>query len=44
MEDEKIYGRIYGIECLINHKIYVGQTTRSVEKRISEHKCAKTAL
>lgn len=39
--DEKIYGSIYGIECLINHKIYVGQTTRKAETRIREHKSDK---
>lgn len=44
MEEEEIYGRIYGIECLINHKIYVGQTTRDVEKRIREHRRARTNL
>ncbi len=42
--EKKIYGRIYGIECLINHKIYVGQTTRNAEKRIREHRRARTNL
>ena len=44
MEDEKIYGRIYGIECLINHKIYVGQTIRPAKERIREHKRDKNSL
>ena len=33
-----LFGRIYGIENLINHKIYVGQTTRTVEERFKEHR------
>ncbi|MBO4401945.1 MAG: GIY-YIG nuclease family protein [Selenomonadaceae bacterium] len=36
------YGRIYGIECLVDgNKIYVGQTTRDVRLRIMEHKSDK---
>ena len=44
LEDEKIYGRIYGIECLINHKIYIGQTIRPVWERIREHKRKKSLI
>lgn len=32
-----VYGRIYKITNLVNGKIYVGQTTKSVAKRWSEH-------
>ena len=35
------YGRIYGIEYLVDHRIYVGQTTRKIRERIAEHKSAK---
>ena len=35
------YGRIYGLEYLVDHRIYVGQTTRDIRWRISEHKSAK---
>lgn len=36
------YGRIYGLECLVDgNKIYVGQTTRDVRLRIIEHKSDK---
>ena len=31
------YGVIYGIENRINHKIYVGQTTRDIQVRFNEH-------
>lgn len=31
------FGVVYGAECLINHKIYVGQTTRSIKERFREH-------
>lgn len=31
------FGVIYGAENLINHKIYVGQTTRSIKERFREH-------
>ncbi len=34
---EAIYGVIYKITCLVNGKIYIGQTTRSVEERFQEH-------
>lgn len=36
-----MFGRIYGIENLLDHKIYVGQTHRKVEKRFNEHKRSK---
>jgi group I intron endonuclease len=35
----EVYGVIYGIENLLNHKIYVGQTIQKVIKRINAHKC-----
>ncbi|MBE8952419.1 MAG: GIY-YIG nuclease family protein [Quinella sp. 1Q7] len=33
-----MYGIIYKLTCLINSKAYVGQTTRTLEKRIEQHK------
>src|SRR5574343_649296 len=30
-------GRIYKIECLITHKIYIGQTIRTLEQRFKRH-------
>lgn len=33
-----MFGKIYGIENLVNQKIYVGQTHRTLEKRLKEHK------
>ena len=38
------FGRVYGIECLINHKIYVGKTIQPLEKRIQGHKWGKKSL
>ena len=35
------YGRIYGLEYLVDHRIYVGQTTRDIRERLKEHKSAK---
>ena len=35
---------IYGIENLIDHKIYVGQTIVKLETRIAKHKSADTLL
>lgn len=40
----KIYGRIYCIENKINHKKYIGLTTRSIEERFSEHCKADTVI
>lgn len=40
----KIYGRIYCIENKINHKKYIGLTTRSIEERFSEHCKANTVI
>ena len=37
-------GVIYGIENLIDHKIYVGQTIVKLETRIAKHKSADTLL
>lgn len=39
-----LIGKIYGIECLINHKIYVGQTIRSIKKRFKEHSKADSLI
>lgn len=39
------YGRIYGLECLVDgNKIYVGQTTLKLSRRISNHKCADSLI
>ena len=40
----EVYGRIYAIENLLTHKIYVGQTIQNVRKRINSHKCGKKQL
>nr|DAQ70199.1 MAG TPA: intron associated endonuclease [Caudoviricetes sp.] len=40
----KIYGRIYCIENKVNHKKYIGLTTRSIEERFSEHCKADTVI
>ncbi len=37
-------GVIYGIENMINHKIYIGQTVHRVKKRFDEHKRAKSVI
>ena len=39
-----VYGVIYCITCLLNGMKYVGQTTRSVERRFKEHARAKNHL
>lgn len=31
------FGVIYKITCIINNKVYIGQTTRSLRERFSEH-------
>lgn len=36
--------KVYKIECFINGKIYVGQTQRPLEERISEHKRADSLI
>ena len=36
--EKVIVGRIYGIINLVNGKIYVGQTQRTLKERIAEHK------
>ena len=41
---EAIYGVIYKITCFVNGKIYIGQTTRSVEERFQEHMKADTHI
>ena len=33
-----LFGIIYEIENIINHKIYIGQTTRTLEERFKEHR------
>ncbi len=33
----KAYGTIYCVKCLINGKMYIGQTVRKVDYRINEH-------
>lgn len=37
-----VHGRIYALECTASGKRYVGQTTRTVAQRLSEHVCNKT--
>ncbi|MFW6281341.1 MAG: GIY-YIG nuclease family protein [bacterium] len=32
-------GYIYKIENKINGKVYIGQTTQDIRKRLSQHKC-----
>jgi len=32
-----MYGIIYTATCIANGKVYVGQTTRILEKRLKEH-------
>lgn len=39
-----MFGIIYGLENLIDHKIYIGQTHRTLAKRFSDHKYAKTLI
>ena len=40
----EVYGRIYGIENLLNHKMYVGQTKCDVKVRLSYHKKRNASL
>lgn len=35
---------IYGFENMLNHKIYVGQTCRTLKERIQQHKNAKSLI
>ena len=35
---------IYGFENMFNHKIYVGQTCRTLKERIQQHKNAKSLI
>ena len=39
-----MFGIIYGLENLLNHKIYIGQTHRTLEARFRQHKCANTLI
>ena len=39
-----MFGVIYKITNKFNDKIYVGQTTRTVEVRFKEHRCADSHL
>lgn len=39
-----MFGVVYGIECMLDHKIYIGQITNPVEKRVLQHKRAKTVI
>ena len=39
-----VFGIIYMIICKINKKIYVGQTTRTLEERFAEHSKANSLL
>ena len=36
-EEKEVYGEIYVIENDVNDKLYIGQTTRALEKRFKEH-------
>ena len=40
----EVYGVIYGIECLQEHLIYIGQTTQKLNRRISQHKACTRSL
>ena len=40
----EIFGKVYGIENLINHKIYIGKTIHTLEERIQRHKWGKKSL
>lgn len=31
------YGQIYEIKCLVNHKRYIGRTTKILEERFADH-------
>ena len=42
--DTEVYGRIYVIENDVNDKLYVGQTTRTLEERFKEHCYADSAI
>lgn len=42
--DKAIFGVVYGIENLLNHKIYVGQTTRNADTRFKEHAHADSRI
>ena len=42
--NENVFGVIYGAECLVNNKIYVGQTTRSIKERFREHEKSNTFI
>ena len=39
-----MFGIVYGLENLLNHKIYIGQTHRTLEARFRQHKCANTLI
>ena len=39
-----MFGVIYGIENMLDHKIYIGQTIRNIKKRLKEHKNCKISL
>ena len=39
-----MFGIIYGLENLLNHKIYIGQTHRTLEARFRQHKRANTLI
>lgn len=39
-----VYGYVYLINNLVNHKKYIGITTRTVEKRFYEHSKAETLI
>ena len=39
-----MYGVVYKITCLINRKLYIGQTRKSVEKRFKQHARANSLI
>lgn len=39
-----MFGIVYGLENLLNQKIYIGQTHRTLEERFREHKCANSLI
>jgi len=39
-----MFGIVYGLENNFDHKIYIGQSHRTLEERFREHKCANSLI